>query len=478
MLNAKSLPSGFAVLIGIFLLFSTHVQAQKIGVGKSFTVQTTPQTTVLYEYVGMLSSKEQILNSISAVPIETQVDFKRLGAGSVQLSANKSYPRTLVGIAEGFIPEVVSFEYNKDLKKRDIVFNLTMLTRVFQLDAQPFDAEIWVDGALIPRPYPVDITLYHNESKTVEVRRKGFQTIKQVYYNIEGKPTPPTEFESISLENRTVQLSTDPIKGSRISVNGKEIGEGNAKIAIPFNSCVIVTIRNEGFIEQEIQYCYKENMPEPPLSDLVRLKDRRIVIRGPEGSSISINGKKVGTGEYALKLQEGSFARVMVEKSGFIPYVTTLYNTETDAATPAFLTIEEGTAVFPKDESFKSSSETDMANRDFVLQVPTTMDDLNAWQLISSVVQTHFDILEQIDRETGYLRTAWTYKRYVNRTVRTRAILKMNNRDPLSYRLKIQSQECSEPGKLDSRDDDDYSDWTRVLNVYNTVISEAQSRLK
>lgn len=478
MLKFKLHTTAIAALLMVFFFSTTPISAQKIGVGKMFTVQTTPASTVLYEYVGMLNSKEQIINLISAVPIETQPDFRRLGAGSVQLSANKSSARAIVGVSEGFIPEVVYFEYNKDLKKRDIVFNLTMLTRVFQLDAHPFDAEIWIDGNLIPRPYPIDVILYRNESKTVEVRRRGFQTIKEVYYNIEGKPTPPVKFKSISLENRTVQVSTDPIKGSRISVDGKEVGEGNAEIAIPFNSCVIVTVRNEGFIDQEIQYCYKENMPEPPLSDLIRLKDRRVVIRGPEGCSISVNGKKVGTGEYILKIQDGSVARVMVEKAGFIPYVTTLYNTETDAAPPAFLTIEEGTAVFPEDESFKSSTETDMANRDFVLQVPMTMDDLDAWQLISSVIQTHFDILEQIDRETGYLRTAWTYKRYVNRTVRTRAILKMNNRDPLSYRLKIQSQECSDPGKLDSRDDDDYTDWTRVLNVYNTVISEAQSRLK
>ena len=93
-------------------------------------------------------------------------------------------------------------------------------------------------------------------------------------------------------------------------------------------------------------------------------------------------------------------------------------------------------------------------------------------------LKTYFDELEQIDRETGYLRTAWVYKRYPNRTVRTRVIVKINNREPLKYSLKISSEECSDRTKLDSRDDDDFRPWDRVLNKYKEIISEMQARLK
>ena len=158
--------------------------------------------------------------------------------------------------------------------------------------------------------------------------------------------------------------------------------------------------------------------------------------------------------------------------------MTTLYNDEANVSPPAFIALSENSPEFPEDESFTSSTESDLANRDFVLSIPDGMEEDNAWRIVAQIIQTYFDELEQIDRETGYMRTAWVYKRYANRTVRTRVILKINNRQPLKYSIKISSEENSDRQRLDSRDDDDYKPWDRVLNQYKEIISEMQSRLK
>ena len=234
----------------------------------------------------------------------------------------------------------------------------------------------------------------------------------------------------------------------------------------------------EGFVEIERTYCNKEGSPEPPVSDKVSLSDRKITIRVPDGATIRVNGKEVGTSEYTIKLVKGSKAKIEVEKKGFVTYMTTIHNDESEVAPPAVIVLSENTPEFPEDESFSSSTESDVANRDFVMSTPDGMSEENAWKIVAQIIQTYFDELEQIDRETGYLRTAWVYKRYPNRTVRTRVIVKINNREPLKYSLKISSEECSDRAKLDSRDDDDFRPWDRVLNKYKEIISEMQARLK
>lgn len=202
------------------------------------------------------------------------------------------------------------------------------------------------------------------------------------------------------------------------------------------------------------------------------LLDGEVVLCGPEGCFIEVNGKQVGTGEYKLKLLRGSNAKISVEKPGYVTYHTTVFNTETDVAPPPFITLHENSEEMPIDESFQSSVETELANRDFGLEVPSTMNEQDAWRLISSVIYSKFDALELADALTSYLRTAWVYKRYASRTVRTRVIVKIKNRNPLRYSLKIQSEECSDAANLGNKDDDHYNTWNLVLNVYSDIFAE------
>jgi hypothetical protein len=322
------------------------------------------------------------------------------------------------------------------------------------------------------------LELPENTSKTVEVTKTGFLTHKELFYNVPGKPEAPRDIKTIVLQNRVVQLLAEPAEGSFITVNGAALGEGDAQIVVPYGECTTVKIKKEGFVEKELTYCNKNGSPLPPVNDRVQLIDREVAIRVPDGAVIRINGKEVGKSEYTLKISKGSSAKLEVEKPGFVTYLTTLHNTDEEVAPPPFIALTEGSNEFPEDESFTASSESDIANTDFVLTVPSHLSENQAWSIVAQIVQAYFDELEQIDQTTGYLRSAWVYKRYASRAVRTRVIVKMNNRNPLKYSIKISSEENNDPLTLDSRDDDDYKAWDRVLTQYKEIVSEAQARLK
>ncbi len=463
------------VFISLALTAQDYIQ-----VGREFTISTIPAEGEIFLYTGPYRTEAQMINEVFGKNPAALPFYKKLGNGSYTLEV-KDYDDdmvTVVAMLPGYLPVVKTFSYNKDLKRELLNLHMELSTRVFQLDAEPYDAFVYVDGEKRPRPYPFFLDLAENTSKTIEVRREGFLPITEVFYNQEGKPAPPTEIKTFTLKDRVVQLETSPAEGTGIYIDGKKVSEGHAEIVIKEGNCVVVKVVKEGFVAKEKTYCNKSGSPEPPASEQIKMIDREVAIRAPEGAVIRVNGKEVGTSEYTLKLVRGSEAKIEVEKKGYVSYMTTLYNEDTEVAPPPFIALTEGSPEFPEDESFTSSTESDLANRDFVLSTPDGMAEEDAWRIVAQIVQTYYDELEQIDRETGYLRTAWVYKSYPNRTVRTRVIVKINNREPLKYSIKISSEENSDRTKLDSRDDDDYKPWDRVLNQYKEIISEMQSRLK
>lgn len=466
-------------ILALFIVLTTYAQ-ESIQVGKEFTIGTSPSEAVMFLYTGPARTERQLIEEVFGKDPAAQPYFEKLGNGTYTLEVKdfENDQVTVVVLLAGYIPVVKTFSYNKDLKREVLNLKMELTTRVFQLDAEPYDAFIYVDGEKRARPYPFYLDLAENISKTIEVRREGYLSITEVFYNQEGKPAPPQEIKTFTLKDRVLQIETTPAEGTDIFVDGNKVSEGHAEVVIKEGTCVVVKIMKEGFVTKEKTYCNKSGSPEPPSSEMISMIDRAVAIRVPDGAVIRVNGKEVGTSEYTLKLVRGSEAKIEVEKKGFVTYMTTLSNKQSEVSPPTYVVLSEGSPEFPEDESFTSSTESDLANRDFVLSTPDGMEEEDAWRIVAQIIQTYYDELEQIDRETGYMRTAWVYKSYPNRTVRTRLILKINNREPLKYSVKISSEENSDRTKLDSRDDDDYKPWDRVLNQYKEIISEMQSRLR
>jgi len=101
---------------------------------------------------------------------------------------------------------------------------------------------------------------------------------------------------------------------------------------------------------------------------------------------------------------------------------------------------------------------------------------MEAWRLISQIITSYFDVIEVTDRETGYLRTAWVVQTFKQNTIRTRVIVKLGSSDPLTYKVKLVSEESGQP-MTSVKSDELFKEYDRVLRKYKEIINEIETRL-
>ena len=187
-------------------------------------------------------------------------------------------------------------------------------------------------------------------------------------------------------------------------------------------------------------------------------------------AEIWVNGKMVAKGSTEIKVEKNSCANISIRKVGYLEEQLEICNNKTS--------IWEKSKYFEmkRDDSYDASIQTDIANVDIELIV-NTMDKDTAWKLINQIVLNYIDVIEMTDKETGYLRTAWSLKAFKQNTVRTRIIVKESSTDPLVFKAKLIS-EYSGSALTSVKADELYKEWDRVLRSYSDVISEFQARVK
>jgi hypothetical protein len=398
-------------------------------------------------------------------------DKQELGTGSVELKLDKNSKNRVKVVKPGY--QTVIKEYNKDLKW-DKEQRITLDTRQVDVTAEPFDAEIFVDGRMIGTKA---IYLYVQKDRflTVEVKKPGFATATKVYYNQPDKETPPMKDHFI-LKDRQVRLEVSPADAN-VATNGITLGKGNQDIRVPFGDCVTVTVTKDGFVNYEKVICNKDGDPEPPIRDKAVLEDRLVkVTTAPNDASIEIGGKRVGNGTYDLKVPKNSCVEVRVSKDGFVRYVKNYCNQANmqEPPTADFLEMQV-------DEAYTSSVSSDLANVRITVPVKVGLAPEDAWKILSSIITGYFDILETVDYNTGYLTTAWQVQNFQSSIIRTRVIVSSGgNSNQVAYAVKLISQEAFLDGKnpVTVKDDEKFQDWARILKKYDGLIQEIQARLQ
>jgi hypothetical protein len=187
-----------------------------------------------------------------------------------------------------------------------------------------------------------------------------------------------------------------------------------------------------------------------------------------------VNNRQAGTGAVSVRVPDGGCVTVRVEQAGFMPWQEP-YCAQDNAPSPPL----EANVQLSADESYGASVASDQANMNITVEVTPKLAEESAWKLVSSIVLSAFDVLENSDSQTGYLRTAWEVRTWkeTGRVVRTRIIVKRQGESPLRYAVKIESEQNRDPLKS-ARDDENFEPWDRLLNSYKDLISEMQARLK
>jgi len=425
-------------------------------------------------------------------PVVNQGDaLIQLGVGTGEFKVRDHDPNLMIVRADGYREERHTFL--KDEKQpKDKTYTVIFTRRVVAVSALPYDAAILVNGEDRGKR-SVEVDVEQGQTATVELKKPGFATVRRTYRFERGTELPPVS-DRLELTDRLVVVSTAPGGGS-ILRDGTKIGDGTVDVVIPRSACVVVRAEKPGSIPtQDKQYCNKDGSNAPPIQDVLLLSGRVVNVSAPAAAHIFVNEQQAGMGTYGVKVADKTCVNVRIEQVGFIAQ-RRVYCSHPEDANSAVPPIDDP-VLLKVDESFSAavSMQTDQANNNITLEVGMGRDEATAWKLLSSMVLSYFDVLENSDRDTGYLRTAWQPKFFADGTVliRTRIIVKRSSTDPLRYTVKINSERADGASRSDDslasrgtgasrvsvKDDEKFAPWERLLNTYKEVISEMQSRLR
>lgn len=188
-------------------------------------------------------------------------------------------------------------------------------------------------------------------------------------------------------------------------------------------------------------------------------------------AEIYVNGKLVGKGTTVVTVPKNDCVTVIIKKIAYLTERIEFCNKKNMTAPPKSYYVE-----MKRDDSYDASIQTDIANIDIELKC-NKIDKNKAWKLINQIVLTYIDVIEMTDKETGYLRTAWSLKTFTQNTIRTRIIIKEASSDPLVFKVKLISESSGRP-LTSVKSDELYKEWDRVLRSYSNLISEFQARIK
>jgi hypothetical protein len=393
-----------------------------------------------------------------------------LGAGAAKFKLEKNDPNTIVVRQEGF--RDVRRSFPKDVDYKDKKFTIFLTKRIVEVAALPYDAMIFVNGESRGQRQ-LEVEVDEGGSATVELRKTGFAALKRVYRWEKGSTEYPPARDRFELLDRRVSVMAAP-SGSEIFVGETKLGDGDADVVVSRGGCTTVRVQKAGWSPTERQYCNKEGLPEPPASDRVALAGRVVAVNAPAGARIFVNQKQAGTGSFSVKVPDGGCVKVHVEQSGFVSWDQEFCSQDNAPVPPLEQAVELVT-----DDSYAASVASDQANVNITVEVSPKLNEVQAWKLLASIVLGSFDVLENSDSQTGYLRTAWQTKSWkdLGVVVRTRIIVKRQSDSPLRYVVKIVS-ERNKDGIYSLTEDEAFVAWDRLLNTYKDVISEMQARLK
>jgi hypothetical protein len=197
------------------------------------------------------------------------------------------------------------------------------------------------------------------------------------------------------------------------------------------------------------------------------------VTTDPQTAKIFVNGVQMGTGSVVVTVGKNDCVRVEVKAEGFIQEIRTYCDKKGMTKPPNSDYVQ-----LQPDESYTSSVQSDVANNEILLGVKKGKSREEAWKLIVQTVLSKFDVLENNDEKSGYLRTAWVGQAFskANNTIRTRVIIKLSTEDPLAFKIKFISEESRRAGTSFSADEQ-YAPFGRILKKYDGFIDELSTKL-
>jgi hypothetical protein len=150
----------------------------------------------------------------------------------------------------------------------------TTYAQKVNITTAPANAKIYVDGRLRGTGSFI-VGVGKKNCVTVEVRAEGYMSEVRTYCNKKGYEDPPNaDYIQLKVDEAflpSVVAVTSTPQTAKIYVNGVVMGTGALQVSVPYNDCVTVEVKEEGFIPEIRDYCKKTGI-SPPKSDYFKLQ--------------------------------------------------------------------------------------------------------------------------------------------------------------------------------------------------------------
>ncbi len=209
-------------------------------------------------------------------------------------------------------------------------------------------------------------------------------------------------------------------------------------------------------------FCFGENISAQKVT----------ITTKPQTAKIFVNGVSMGAGQLVVTVPSKECVTVEIKEEGYIPEIRTYCKKKGVSAPP-----KSDYFQLQPDESYTSSLQSDIANNEIVLNVKPGKSKEEAWKQIVATILGKFDVLENNDEKSGYLRTSWVGVTFKTNTIRMRVIVKLSGDDPLSYKIKFISEQSGRAGTAFNADEQ-YQPFNRILKKYDGFLEELSTKLK
>ena len=275
-----------------------------------------------------------------------------------------------------------------------------------------------------------------------------------------------------------VNITTSPAT-AKIYVDGRLRGTGSFTVGVGKKNCVTVEVKEEGYMSEVRTYCNKRGYDDPPNVDYIQLKQDEsllpspvAVTTSPQTAKIYVNGVEMGAGSYQLSVPLNECLTVEVKEEGYVPESRTYCKRKGQGLPP-----KTDYFKMQADESYTSSIQSDIANKELILNVKPDRTKDESWRIIVATILGKFDVLEMNDEKSGYLRTSWIGVTFRANTVRMRVIVKQSSESPLAYKIKFVSENSGRSGTPFSADEQ-FAAFGRILKTYDGFLDEMTTKLK
>ena len=193
------------------------------------------------------------------------------------------------------------------------------------------------------------------------------------------------------------------------------------------------------------------------------------ILSEPEGAYIKVDGANKGSApvEHTFRFGQKQTHVVQATLASYLPAEVLVTREDLNRA--------RGMLKIPleRDTAWAETTTSQATNRWLRVQVNSayTLEDM--WRRVVDIVSSRYSIIEQLDADSGYIRSATETRRFQRAgeqfLVRTQVVGTISSSDPLVYRIKIISESSDGLGA--------WVPYDRIFKDDAQLIEEFQNRL-